>query len=464
MTDAVHPYRTDPDPAYADQLERELLARLASPSNGTDQDLPEDVQPLRLADPDRPPVAGELYAPPAPPRSHTGRWLAAAAVLVLVVAAVALLRNAGDDPDGPVDVVPTSTTVPPWTDTPSNGSIVTAEGQGWPEGAAPPPRPESAGPPEDAYSWSDFDPATGSFLYTDYFFASRIWVLGEDGTEEANFSCPLSDGRYCGGAVFGPGPDDVTTPPPDETCSPTNCVPGPVVPVRLHILSWDGTVRDTMDISAAFTRDADGTAERTLAALAWSPDGSHLAVGTQGAERCNPYEVAQGRPVEVSPRPAVGDECGAEVWLFDRDGGDPQLVHTATPADPTDGEHRQPPVLAGLGWSPDGGSLAVSIATPPLGRPTWPQLIALRFESGEPVRADVLHVYDDVVAAGTQLVYEEDYTRFTFAWSPDGTRIAVTGSGSVIEISADDGRVLARHPGSGGNGVAGDAMAWLPER
>ena len=76
----------------------------------------------------------------------------------------------------------------------------------------------------------------------------------------------------------------------------------------------------------------------------------------------------------------------------------------------------------------------------------------------------MLHVYDDVVAAGTQLVYEEDYTRFTFAWSPDGTRIAVTGSGSVIEISADDGRVLARHPGSGGNGVAGDAMAWLPER
>ena len=166
----------------------------------------------------------------------------------------------------------------------------------------------------------------------------------------------------------------------------------------------------------------------------------------------------------MSPRPAVGDECGAEVWLFDRDGGDPQLVHTATPADPTDGELRQPPVLAGLGWSPDGRSLAVSIATPPLGRPTWPQLIAFRFEPGEPVRTDVLHVYDDVVTAGTQLVYDEEYTRFTFAWSPDGTRIAVTGSGSVVEISADDGRTLARHPGSGGNGVAGDAIAWLPER
>ena len=142
MTDDLHPYRTEPDPAFADRLERDLLGRLAAPSNSTDHDLPEDVQILPLADPDRPPVAGELYAPPAPPRSHTGRWLAAAAVLVLVMAAVALLRNAGDDPDGPVDGVPTTTTVPPWTDTPSTGSIVTAEGQGWPEGAAAPPRPE----------------------------------------------------------------------------------------------------------------------------------------------------------------------------------------------------------------------------------------------------------------------------------------------------------------------------------
>ena len=234
--------------------------------------------------------------------------------------------------------------------------------------------------------------------------------------------------------------------------------------MRLQIISWDGTVRDTVDISAAFTRDANGTAERTLAALAWSPDGSHLAVGTQGAERCNPYEVAQGRLVRcprarrsvTSAAPRCGSSTGTAATR--------SWCTPPPPADPTDGEHRQPPVLAGLGWSPDGRSLAVSIATPPLGRPTWPQLIALRFESGEPVRADVLHVYDDVVAAGTQLVYEEDYTRFAFAWSPDGTRIAVTGSGSVVEISAERRPRPGRHPGSGGNGVAGDAMAWLPER
>jgi hypothetical protein len=32
------------------------------------------------------------------------------------------------------------------------------------------------------------------------------------------------------------------------------------------------------------------------------------------------------------------------------------------------------------------------------------------------------------------------------------------GAGSVAEISADDGRALARHPGT-----AGDGLAWLPD-
>jgi hypothetical protein len=76
----------------------------------------------------------------------------------------------------------------------------------------------------------------------------------------------------------------------------------------------------------------------------------------------------------------------------------------------------------------------------------------------------VLHVYDDIFNAGTQLVYKEEYEQFAFAWSPDGTRIAVAGLGSVVEISADDGEVLARHPGSAGNGVSGEGLAWLPER
>ena len=105
MTDDDHPYRTEPDPAFADRLERELLGRLASPSNSTgvvvDEDLPEDVQLVRVADPDQPAVENE--------RARSARWLAAAAVVVLVAAAVVLVRNAGDGDDAPVDVVPTTT-------------------------------------------------------------------------------------------------------------------------------------------------------------------------------------------------------------------------------------------------------------------------------------------------------------------------------------------------------------------
>ncbi len=33
-------------------------------------------------------------------------------------------------------------------------------------------------------------------------------------------------------------------------------------------------------------------------------------------------------------------------------------------------------------------------------------------------------------------------------WSPDGTRIAARVTYGVVEISAEDGRVLARHPHS----------------
>jgi hypothetical protein len=33
-----------------------------------------------------------------------------------------------------------------------------------------------------------------------------------------------------------------------------------------------------------------------------------------------------------------------------------------------------------------------------------------------------------------------------FMWAPDGTRVAVRVPDYVLELSPDDGRVLARHP------------------
>ena len=121
MTDDDHPYRTEPDPAFADRLERELLRRLASPSNSTGvvagQDLPEDVQLVRLPDPDQPAVENE--------RARSARWLAAAAVIVLVAAAVVLVRNARDGDDAPVDVVPTTST----TEAADDGPTTLARGE-----------------------------------------------------------------------------------------------------------------------------------------------------------------------------------------------------------------------------------------------------------------------------------------------------------------------------------------------
>jgi WD40-like Beta Propeller Repeat len=452
MTDDLHPYRAEPDPAFADRLERELLGRLAAPSNSTDQDLAGDVQLVRLADPDEGALEDEGRRLGTPQRSRSARWLAAAAVVVLVAAAIALLRNAGEDPDDPVDVVPTTTTLPPLTDAPSTGSIVTGDGHGWPEGAAPPRTPD--GPGDDVYEWNDFDPNTGSFLYVDFLLSYRIWVLSEDGDEEADLQCGSSG--CAGGTVFGPGPDEVTAPTFGEEPAPGERAP--VAPERVQIMAWDGTARDSIDISAAFTRDGDGTRAQ-LGTLAWSPDGSRLAVSTE-PEGTQPENVCD----------PTGGECVAEVWIFDRDGGEPQRVYTADSANPEDAENGEPPVFADLAWSPDGESLAVSVTMPPLGGMTWPTLVALRLEPDEPVRADVLHVYDDVVPAGAQLLPWQ-YNQFAFAWSPDGSRIAVTSGGGgsenpgVAEISADDGRVLARHPGAAGrrdpNGVFG--LAWLSE-
>jgi len=47
------------------------------------------------------------------------------------------------------------------------------------------------------------------------------------------------------------------------------------------------------------------------------------------------------------------------------------------------------------------------------------------------------------------------------AWSPDGTRIAVRTRSSIVEISAEGGRVLARHPHTRGNS---GWLIWLRDR
>lgn len=383
----------------------------------------EDARQARLVNPDGPLGRGDRV-----PSPHRGtRLLVAAAILVVVGVVGVLLIRDGDEGDREVTTTPGPTEV--------DGSIVTGAGEGWPAGAAAPERPDS-GMAADPYQWDDYDAVSGSFLYVAVGTAQRIVVLDADGDQQADIDCGR---QFCArGAVLGPGDHEVTVPVQDPSQDP-------VVPTQLQVLAWDGTGRDTIDISIPVSGGARTTSEQRLEALAWSPDGTRLAVATVPGLDCDPSS----------------EPCGAQVWTFDRHGGQPQLVHSAP--DTVEGGSWLPPEVGDLAWSPDGRSVGVVVAPQPLGDPVWPRLVVLRFRPNRTVLSDTLYHYDRGASADSYLMQMWYEHTFPFAWSPDGARIAVTGEDGVEEISSDDGRVLARHPGLGldDEGHAQD-LAWLP--
>ena len=298
-----------------------------------------------------------------------------------------------------------------------NGSILQANSGYWAGDTAPP-----APAQEQAFSWNGFDQDTGSFLYYTT-SQGRMWVVDEEGLV-AEIDCPSA--ADCGRNemdTFGPGPDEITVPSLDRR--------------SVHVIGFDGTLRDTLDISAASL--APG---QDLSDLAWSPDGRRLGVSTE-------FEISTECDASTGP-------CGT-IWIFDRDGGEPRSIYTERSTQHT--------VLRDLAWSPDGETLALLVA--PSGFRTedpeqaLPRLVALRVAHGEQVRAKTLNVYDDYGVEGKVTVVPDDYhVAFPFAWAPDGTRLAIIRGDEITEISAESGEILARHPGEGPEGP----LAWLPKR
>lgn len=304
--------------------------------------------------------------------------------------------------------------------------------------------------------WQAFDERTGSFLFVDKF--GRVFVVDDD-SSTSGFHCDDHPWPACELLTFGPGPGEVTLPVDD---------PGGLNFFQsAQVMALDGTVRDRLDLTAAVTASGEPA---LVEDLAWSPDGEHLAVSTVASHDCDPDRVP----------------CEGRVWIFDRDGGEPRLVYSeAAPDELLGGRYPNLPVPGNLAWSPRGQRLGLVVASNwvPLPRGVKPRLLTVRLPlaalasftrdlamklpvvgrpadgravAGQPRVAETLHVYGDLDSREVG----EDYEQFAFAWSPDGTRIAVTTNNGIAELSAEDGHRLARHPG---DEVLGP-LAWLRER
>jgi dipeptidyl aminopeptidase/acylaminoacyl peptidase len=219
----------------------------------------------------------------------------------------------------------------------------------------------------------------------------------------ATLTC--SDGPLCqagtdgNAATLGPRADEVTVESGDRT---------------MTVIGYDGTLRRTIDLTATLAGD------QHIRWHAWSPDGSRLALLTSRALQ------------------------GSDIWLVEGD-DTPELAYSGNN-----------PWMLRPAWSPDGQRLLVE------------QMVPLRSrESFRNSGADVVVFHRSSAGSSPAMTPQVLYwsnrhfdNAGNLAWSPDGTRIAVRTSGSVVEISAGDGRVLAWQPHDRGNS---GWLIWLRE-
>ena len=209
------------------------------------------------------------------------------------------------------------------------------------------------------------------------------------------------------------------------------------------VYGLDGTLHDEIDLAEVMGTDRhvleetndwappDGS-EALIADIEWAPDGTRLAVSTYPGF------------FEADCPPAAGP-CEALIWTFDRDGGDPVVVHRQPSYFQDEGVWLAP-ILTNLAWTSDSSRLGM-VLSPTIRTGQAPA------EPGRPRRRvgqrSTLHEFSEC----------GDYCMppLGFTWSPDGTRVAVT-SGEGVSVLESDGTVLSESS-DGGPGP----LAWLAE-
>lgn len=274
------------------------------------------------------------------------------------------------------------------------------------------------------YDWREFDPVSDTALLLVRPGEGRgpaggLAVLGRSGPV-ATLTCgralrcgPAGDSAFSV-AALGPGADEVTVAPGARMAK---------------VIGHDGALRRRIDLAPTIT------AGGRVRGLRWSPDGDRLAVLTE----------------HDAPPASVVAWRATRVWVLDR-GGDARLAYTflasghhprAFEAPDFDGRGTIWFPGGGWSWSPDGRALLLDVLTGGAnGTADGPAVVVLQLPpdgAAGPARARTLYRSDRLFDWWGNI-----------AWSPDGTRIAVRTSRHVMEVSAEDGRVLARHPHDAG--------------
>jgi hypothetical protein len=266
------------------------------------------------------------------------------------------------------------------------------------------------------YAWRSFDPVSDTGLYlrrgtcTDCFDVfDGFTVVGRRGpvatlTCGSDVDCPRGGDWINVAGTLGPGEREVTVETGDR---------------EAQVLGYDGKVHRTLDLSGTL---APG--ER-MNGMAWSARSGVLAVLTRqlggGAQVGRVWLVFPSGKARLAytTMKVVSQSGSAPVTLrpedFDRDG-----------------------FLWSLGgWSPDGQVLLLDVI-PGTGPDDGADVVALRMQPAEAERP-----------AAVKTLYHSDRnfdSAGNLAWSPDGTRVAVRARSRIVEISPDDGRVLAQRP------------------